>query len=298
MSPARLYFLVLGAVSTAWWAAVLFHDGLRRAMLGDADPRLWIAPDLLLFVVPCFVLAFRTHLAALAVHLAWTGVVLAWFGWRSLEGGRGAWGVIAMSFAFTGSVMAGLRLVRGPLAAGGCFPAALRIRPAAERSIARHLGRTFLQIVAFWSFFLAVLPWSINRLEHRWDLRWTALSVPGVAWTGWILFATQSLLGLWSAMEMVVRGRGTPLPSEAATRLVTTGPYALVRNPMAVAGILQGVAVGLACGSWLVIAYALTGSVVWNTLARPYEEADMAVRFGAEFEAYRRRVRCWIPRLP
>jgi protein-S-isoprenylcysteine O-methyltransferase Ste14 len=94
---------------------------------------------------------------------------------------------------------------------------------------------------------------------------------------------------------MVTHGRGTPLPSVTARRLVTSGPYSFVRNPMAVAGILQGLAVGLILGSWLVVAYALTGSIVWNTLARPYEEADLRERFGEEFEAYRRRVRCWIP---
>src|SRR5688572_32903785 len=96
---------------------------------------------------------------------------------------------------------------------------------------------------------------------------------------------------------MVTRGRGTPLPSDAARELVTTGPYSFVRNPMAVAGILQGVGIGLVHGSWLAVAYALTGSVVWNMLARPYEEADMAERFGVAFEDYRRRVQCWIPKI-
>lgn len=77
-----------------------------------------------------------------------------------------------------------------------------------------------------------------------------------------------------------------------------TGPYRFVRNPMAIGGIAQGVAIGLMVGSWLVIVYALSGSLVWNALVRPLEETDLEERFGSAFRAYRDRVSCWIPRRP
>ncbi|MDI2023423.1 hypothetical protein PJL18_03971 [Paenarthrobacter nicotinovorans] len=79
-------------------------------------------------------------------------------------------------------------------------------------------------------------------------------------------------------------------------RLVIAGPYRWVRNPMAVAGIAQGVGVGLLLGSWLVVAYAMIGSLVWNYVVRPLEEADLENRFGAEFRRYRSSVSCWLPR--
>ncbi|MFM9431911.1 steroid 5-alpha reductase family enzyme [Arthrobacter sp. MP_2.3] len=50
--------------------------------------------------------------------------------------------------------------------------------------------------------------------------------------------------------------------------------------------------------SWLVVAYAVAGSLVWNYAVRPLEETDLEGRFGAEFKHYRRTVRCWLPRLP
>jgi protein-S-isoprenylcysteine O-methyltransferase Ste14 len=96
---------------------------------------------------------------------------------------------------------------------------------------------------------------------------------------------------------MSTRGSGTPLPSAATTRLVTSGPYRFVRNPMAVAGIVQGVGVGLTLQSWLVVLYAIAGSVVWNWFVRPVEEADLTAKFGNEYLAYRAQVRCWIPRV-
>ena len=297
---ARAYFALQAVLAMAWCIALFFHDVIRSATLGDADPRVMVLPDLLFFTLPSLLAArlapgSRPIRIALATLLAYSGIALIVFGWRSLDGGRGAWGVIAMAFAFTGSALAGTRLALGPLGAGRCFPPALVIRPAGVASTARHLFRTFVQIVFFWGFFLGVLPWAIAELEIRWNLHWPPLASNGVAIAGWTIFATQGVIGLWSAAEMVVRGRGTPLPSSAARDLVTSGPYSVVRNPMAVAGILQGVGIGLVHGSWLAVAYALTGSVVWNILARPYEEGDLLARFGGAYDDYRRRVRCWIP---
>lgn len=50
--------------------------------------------------------------------------------------------------------------------------------------------------------------------------------------------------------------------------------------------------------SAVVIVYALCGSLVWNDLIRPWEEKDLVARFGDEYERYRQRVSCWIPRKP
>ena len=65
---------------------------------------------------------------------------------------------------------------------------------------------------------------------------------------------------------------------------------------MAVAGIVQGAAIGLILQSWLVIAYAVVGSLVWNYAVRPLEESDLNERFGEEFQQYRDTVRCCIPK--
>jgi protein-S-isoprenylcysteine O-methyltransferase Ste14 len=64
---------------------------------------------------------------------------------------------------------------------------------------------------------------------------------------------------------------------------------------MALAGALQTTGVGLWHGSWIVIAMAQAGAVVWHLCIRPAEEADMATRFGTAYQAYRAEVRCWVP---
>ncbi|WP_286178349.1 methyltransferase family protein [Rhodopirellula sp. JC639] len=83
---------------------------------------------------------------------------------------------------------------------------------------------------------------------------------------------------------MVTQGGGTPLPTATAPRLVVAGPYRFVRNPLALAGILQGIAVGWLLGSVPVIVYSLTGIFAWHVFVRPAEEQDLLDRFGTRYQ--------------
>ena len=168
-------------------------------------------------------------------------------------------------------------------------------RPASEASPAWNLAKTLAQTVAFWGVFLFVLPSAIRLVE-------AALGVPSFGFPeqraiGVALFALFSALGLWSGVTMSWLGRGTPLPLDAPRELVRRGPYTYVRNPMAVAGLGQGLAVALVLGSPLIVLYVLAGGILWNWFVRPLEEEDLRRRFGAEYEAYCSEVRCWVPRL-
>lgn len=169
-------------------------------------------------------------------------------------------------------------------------------RPTAVLTEAVALRRTFTQLVLFWLSFLGLGPALLVLLEARYDItRWPS---PTLRVAGATLLVAASALGFWSARSMARLGRGTPMPSACAPRLVTTGPYRRVRNPMAVAGIAQGLAVGLVLGSTSVVLYALAGAVVWHLGVRPYEERDLARRFGAEYSEYRARTGLWWPRRP
>lgn len=169
-------------------------------------------------------------------------------------------------------------------------------RVAREAPVAWNLAKTFAQVVVFWTFFLAVLPAGIRYAEARLGIQ--PILVPGQVASGAVLFAVLSALGLWSGITMSWLGAGTPLPVDAPRKLVIAGPYRFVRNPMAIAGLGQGLAVAIATGSPMTVAYVLTGGLLWNALARPLEEADLRRRFGADFDDYARRVRCWWPRWP
>lgn len=167
-------------------------------------------------------------------------------------------------------------------------------RVAKDASTTRHVVVSLLQMLCFWGTFLFVLP-AVVLAASNW-LGVPALGSPAPRLVGGIAFALASCLGVWSAWTMARLGRGTPLPLAAARQLVLRGPYRWLRNPMALAGIGQGVAVGLWCDAPLVVLYALAGSLLWHFVARPPEERDLAARFGPAFAAYRAAVPLWLPR--
>lgn len=174
------------------------------------------------------------------------------------------------------------------------WPASL-FRPAKHRSQAVIAFCTLQQVVVFWGFFLFLVPWLLYLGQRSLDLTFFE---PGFG--RWIAVGLFGLLGstaLFCASLFIRFGNGTPLPLDQTTRLVILGPYLYVRNPMAICGIGQGVAVGWFLGSWPVMVYAGCGALAWQFLARPLEEADMLRRFGEPYARYKEAVPIWMPTL-
>lgn len=153
--------------------------------------------------------------------------------------------------------------------------------------------KTLLQIFCVWSLALVVIPFV---LMESFQLPLEPLS-PFTQWTGIFAFGIFGLLGLISSYWIVYFGEGTPLPLDQTNKLVIAGPYRYVRNPMALAGIGQGVAVGIYFGALPILIYSLTGAIIWHFVVRPIEEQDLADRFGEPYLQYQKNVRCWLPSL-
>lgn len=297
-ATGRAYFALQALAGAVWWVLVPTVDAVRVATLGPLDPLLVGLLD-----VPLFVLA--SALAALGMRWAvwiaapWTVLVTAGMVVLATLTGEAGWGAVAMVAASAGSVLAAMLVLRGRVSLQRFLVGPLAFRPARGVSAERPLPATVAQLLVFWTLFLVVIPLPVVWLEHRWGVSATLPEPLGAAamLCGLVLLLAASALGLASAATMARIGRGTPLPSAMPHRLVVAGPYRWVRNPMAVAGIGQGIAVGLLGQSWLVIAYALAGAVLWHLLVRPEEEGDLAARFGADYARYRAQVRCWVPRL-
>jgi protein-S-isoprenylcysteine O-methyltransferase Ste14 len=167
-----------------------------------------------------------------------------------------------------------------------------RVSPA--RSASGHLWRTFGQCAVVWGATLVVGPWIVLQVERA--IGATRFEFPAQLAVSVSLFIAFSTLNLASGTMLAVRGEGTPLPLECPRRLVIAGPYRFIRNPMALAGLGQGAAVGLGLGSWSVLAYVAIGGVVWHTVLRPAEERDLVARFGEAYLTYQRAVPLWWPR--
>ena len=102
---------------------------------------------------------------------------------------------------------------------------------------------------------------------------------------------------LWVSTAFVRQGKGTPVPIEPPTRLVITGLYRYVRNPMYVGAILIVLGeAGYFSYLWLAI-YAAGLWALLHTSVLIFEEPQLKRRYGADYEQYLSEVPRWIPRL-
>jgi protein-S-isoprenylcysteine O-methyltransferase Ste14 len=97
--------------------------------------------------------------------------------------------------------------------------------------------------------------------------------------------------------RFVAEGRGTPAPVAPTERLVVGGLYRYVRNPMYLGVLAAIVGQGLLLGQLGLLAYAALVWVAVATFVQAYEEPTLHARYGAEYDAYRRAVPAWWPRL-
>lgn len=110
---------------------------------------------------------------------------------------------------------------------------------------------------------------------------------------GLFAIAIAVLLYFLSAREMR-RKNTTVLPHAGADHLVTTGPFAVSRNPIYLANVLLLSGLGLAFGNAWMFAAAALCAIGEQKLAIDREEAHLELRFGKAWRDYKKRVRRWI----
>jgi protein-S-isoprenylcysteine O-methyltransferase Ste14 len=147
--------------------------------------------------------------------------------------------------------------------------------------------------------FLAVAPGVMAGVVPWLLTGWDAAGDPGAVAVaaGWVLVAAGAAALLHAFGRFVVEGLGTPAPVAPTRHLVVGGLYRHVRNPMyiAVVSVIAGQALLLGRPGLLLYA-AVFGAVVWG-FVRFYEEPTLAATYGEEYDAYRRAVPGWYPRL-
>jgi protein-S-isoprenylcysteine O-methyltransferase Ste14 len=153
------------------------------------------------------------------------------------------------------------------------------------------IGSTLFFVVAPGTFAF-YLPWRLTG--WRWQpplLDGDLLRLAGVA---------IGLGGLLILLECFARfalqGLGTPAPLLPTQRLVVTGLYRHMRNPMyvGVTAIVFGQA--LLLGSLPLLEYALVVWAAFHVFVLAYEEPTLRARYGPEYAAYCAGVRRWWPR--
>jgi protein-S-isoprenylcysteine O-methyltransferase Ste14 len=109
--------------------------------------------------------------------------------------------------------------------------------------------------------------------------------------------ALPALLGVRAAIEFAEKGRGTPLPYDPPTQLVTSGPYSYVRNPMQLSMVLVFVVAGIALWNEWLIGAAVVAFIYGVGLAEWHEDVQLSERYGDRWTLYRKSIRSWMPRV-
>ena len=175
----------------------------------------------------------------------------------------------------------------------------------------RLYGRVGLQAMLFAALVFGAVPAAVlgargidgSRLVAAWD----ALGRPTDPVAVWALLGPAArialgllvlpgLLGLSAVREFAVRGGGTPFPWDPPRRLVTSGPYAWIENPMQTAGVACMLLWSVVLGSPFLALAALSATAFSAGIAALSEQQDLERRFGEAWRVYRETVRPWWPR--
>lgn len=162
---------------------------------------------------------------------------------------------------------------------------------------ATHVNvRATLQVIAAAGVFLYLPAELVIRTNHAqgWHayLQWTVAVRAALIQLGFVL----ALPGLSAVQEFATAGHGTPLPFDPPLRLVTTGVYRYVANPIQLSCMLTMLLWALLLRSpWLLIGPFLC--VAYSAGIAGWDEAvDLRHRFGAPWISYRSSVHAWLPR--
>jgi protein-S-isoprenylcysteine O-methyltransferase Ste14 len=158
------------------------------------------------------------------------------------------------------------------------------------RNFFTPLGALFFALLVF-LFVIAALQ--VDRI----------IGVTGI-FTGTVFFVLASILFLmafvligWSVFNFF-RAKGTPVPFNPPPLLVTTGPYAYVRNPMLTGVFALLFGIGVSFGSFSLVVIFTPLFIILSVLElKAIEEPELIKRLGQDYVEYRKRTPMFFPSL-
>ena len=139
-----------------------------------------------------------------------------------------------------------------------------------------------------------LIVWSVHRpfftpiakMGKQFEIILAVFTVVVAISSVWFVSAAVRRLGKhWSIAARLVEGH----------KLVTEGPYGIVRNPIYTGMFGMLLATGLAISHWIGLLIAIALFIVGTLIRVHSEEKLLREAFGAEFAAYERRVPAVIP---
>jgi protein-S-isoprenylcysteine O-methyltransferase Ste14 len=165
----------------------------------------------------------------------------------------------------------------------------LRIGHAMSKAIAVFGSALFFVIAPL--ALAAVVPWWITG----WQFQPAFLGAERVLGGVLIIAGVPGLVD--SFARFALEGLGTPAPVAPTQKLIVTGLYRYVRNPMYIAVVAVILGQALLFGDERLLSYGALFWLACHVFVVTYEEPTLRRTFGLEYEAFRANVPRWIPRL-
>ncbi|HVO22380.1 MAG TPA: isoprenylcysteine carboxylmethyltransferase family protein [Candidatus Margulisiibacteriota bacterium] len=163
----------------------------------------------------------------------------------------------------------------------------------ANRSLLWPTIGTVLFVLSVPGTVVVYIPYTLCR----WHVGPPVLGIALTRWLGALLILCALPIFFDFVQRFVREGEGTPAPVAPTVRLVVGGAFRYVRNPGYVAVVSLLVGQALLFASVAVLLYALVVGLAFHAFVMLYEEPTLRRQFGAEYEAYCRKVPRWLPRL-
>jgi protein-S-isoprenylcysteine O-methyltransferase Ste14 len=115
----------------------------------------------------------------------------------------------------------------------------------------------------------------------------------GTRWVGWALIVAFVLWNGWT-LGYMARHHTAVLPGAATVLILQSGPFGVSRNPLYVGLVALAAGWALVAHSfWALVLVPIGVAALWWGAIRP-EERYLSTKFGADYDAYRTRVRRWL----
>jgi len=138
-----------------------------------------------------------------------------------------------------------------------------------------------------------IVPWWITH----WEIRPPFLGLEVFRLIGAAMIFIGGLALIDSFARFALQGLGTPAPIAPPEKLVVTGLYRHVRNPMYAAVLAAILGQALLFGDGLLFVYGAGAWFAFHIFVVAYGEPRLEKTFGAQYRAFRTRVPRWIPKL-
>lgn len=162
----------------------------------------------------------------------------------------------------------------------------------AKARVSATLGTAIFLFVAPGTF-AVFIPWWMSR----WHVHASFPGFTAVRAIGAFLIAAGMIVVLDAFARFALQGIGTPAPIYPTRRLVVTGSYRYVRNPMYIAVVSVVLGQALFFGDMHVLVYGLSFWLITHLFVLFYEEPTLRRSFPDDYAAFTAHVPRWIPRL-